>query len=143
MALASQRTVLASPTPALPPVSHAHQQGLRAMVSQLQATGQDVRLLTELAESLPRLRAGLSSADRQRIDDLYASEAALISAISMLQDAIGRFDDLQANAEQPLLLATILVDAALLTQIAEAARALAEAANEVALRAIERSHMLG
>ena len=131
-----------NPTANLPPLSHAHQEGLRLLVGQLRANGQDVRLLEQLAESMPRLRAGLSAAERQRIEALDASELALSQAHAALQQAINQFDDTQDALQPATLLSTVLVDPELLHQIAEEARSIAEAANELALRAAERAGML-
>jgi hypothetical protein len=129
-------------TQPLPPVSRAHQEGLRSLISSLKANGQDVRLLTQLAESLPRLRAGLNAADRQRIEALDASETALATALNGMNEAITQFDDVQGSAENPTPLATILVEPALLQQIAMVASTIAEAANDLALRARERAALL-
>ncbi len=138
----TNRTLTTIPTATLPPVTHAHQEGLRALVEQLQTAGQDVRLLVQLTENLPRLRAGLSAADLQRIEDLDANEVVITHAMAILQEAIARFDDIQSDANQLLLTPTMLLDMTLLTQIADAARAMAEAANDLALRAMERAGML-
>jgi hypothetical protein len=126
----------------LPPVSRAHQEGLRSLISSLEATGQDVRLLTQLAESLPRLRAGLSAPDRQRIEALDASETALATALNGMNEALTQFDDVQGPSESPTPLATILVEPAILQQIAMVASTIAEAANDLALRARERADLL-
>jgi len=125
---------------AVPPVSRAHQEGLRAMISSLQASGQDVTLLTHLAESLPRLRAGLSGTDRQRIEALDANEPILTAALIALHGAIDRVD--AAHGPEDGLPTALLVHAPQLQQLAQAAQALAEAANDLALRAVARAALL-
>lgn len=139
MASAVSRTYEVLP---LPPVSHAHQEGLRALVGQLQATGQEVALLAQLAECLPRLRAGLNPSERQRIDDLDSNEQLFTTALDALHEAIDGIDWVVGAPEQPLALVTLLVDAPRLRQLTEAARRLAESANDLALRASARSGML-
>jgi hypothetical protein len=131
-----------SATPrALPPVSRAHQAGLQALISSLQASGQDVALLTQLAESLPRLRAGLNGADRQRIEALDANEPILTEALFALHGAIDRFDT--ANGpDDDVSPNRLLVDAPQLQQLAQAAQAVAEAATDLALRAAARAALL-
>jgi hypothetical protein len=126
---------------ALPPVSRAHQEGLRAMISRLQASGQDVTLLTQLAESLPCLRAGLSGADRQRIEALDANEPILTEALFALHGAIDRFDTAHGPDDE-VSPNRLLVDAAQLQQLAQAAQAVAEAATDLALRAAARAAVL-
>jgi hypothetical protein len=126
----------------LPPVSRAHQEGLRALIGQLQSSGQDVTLLVQLAESLPRLRAGLTGADRQRIEELDTNESMLLATLEALQRSIDAFDALQGPPEQPIALTSLLVDVVLLQRLAVAAQALAEAANDLALRATTRTQLL-
>lgn len=125
---------------AVPPVSRAHQEGLRAMITSLQASGQDVTLLTHLAESLPRLRAGLSGIDRQRIEALDANEPILTAALIALHSAIDRVD--AAHGPEDASPTALLVHAPQLQQLAQAAQALAEAANDLALRAVARAALL-
>jgi hypothetical protein len=119
----------------------AHQEGLRVLIARLQGGEQDVALLTQLAESLPRLRAGLGAAERQRIDELDANHSALTRALDGAHEAIDVFDAILApdrtGGPPPLL-----IDGALLRRVSEAARALAEASNELALRASVRAGLL-
>jgi hypothetical protein len=129
-------------TIALPPISHAHLEGLRALIGQLHEHGQDVLLLTQLAESLPRLRSGLSTAERQRIEELDTNENLVLAALSSLREAIDVFDCVVAPPEQTMTPISMLIDPMRLRQIAEATRVLAESANDLALRAINRSELL-
>lgn len=126
----------------LPPLSRAHQEGLRTLISQLHGSGQDVTLLTQLAESLPRLRAGLSAAERQRIEELDSNESALTSALNSAQDAIGALDALLGEPDQALTFGTLLVDPVVVQRIAAAAQLLAESATDLALRANARAELL-
>jgi hypothetical protein len=125
----------------LPPVSRAHQEGLRALITSMHATGQDVALLTQLAESLPRLRAGLSAADRQRIEELDANDTVMAHALSATQEAIAALDTLIGDPAEPLS-CSVLVDASTLRRIAAAAQLLAEAANDLALHTGSRAGLL-
>jgi hypothetical protein len=129
-------------TIALPPISHAHLEGLRALIGQLHEHGQDVLLLTQLAESLPRLRSGLSNAERQRIEELDTNENLVLAALSNVREAVDVVDCVVAPPEQPLTPTNMLIDPMRLRQIAEAASVLAEAANDLALRAMNRSELL-
>jgi hypothetical protein len=129
-------------TIALPPISHAHLEGLRALIGQLHEHGQDVLLLTQLAESLPRLRSGLSTAERQRIEELDTNENLFLAALSNVREAVDVFDCVVAPPEQPMTPTSMLIDPMRLRQIAEAASVLAEAANDLALRAMNRSELL-
>jgi hypothetical protein len=129
-------------TMALPPISHAHLEGLRALIGHLHEHGQDVMLLTQLAESLPRLRSGLSTAERQRIEELDTNENLFLAALSSVREAIDVFDCVVTSPEQPLMPTSMLIDPMRLRQLAEAARVLAESANDLALRAMNRSDLL-
>jgi hypothetical protein len=126
---------------ALPPVSRAHHASLQAMISSLQASGQEVTLLTQLAESLPRLRAGLSGADRQRIEALDANEPILTESLFVLHGAIDRFDTAHGPDDE-VSPNRLLVHAPQLQQLAQAAQAVAEAATDLALRAAARAAVL-
>ncbi|MDZ4718365.1 MAG: hypothetical protein SH847_07810 [Roseiflexaceae bacterium] len=126
----------------LPPVSHAHQEGLRVLIAQLQATGQDMTVLAQLADCMPRLRSGLSMAERQRIEELDANENLFSVALSSLHEAIDLFDSMAGTPEQPIAQMSMLIDPVRLRQIAEAASALAESANDLALRAGSRCGLL-
>jgi len=138
MALATGRTRESTPLPPLPPVSRAHQAGLQLLIVQLHAHGQDVTLLTNLVESLPRLRAGLSAAERQRIEELDASESTLTAALTHVQALIDSVDALLPSES----LGTMLLDSVHVRQIATTAQALAEAATDLALRATARAGLL-
>jgi hypothetical protein len=130
-------------TMALPPISHAHLEGLRALIGQLHEHGQDVMLLTQLAESLPRLRSGLSTAERQRIEELDTNENLFLAALNSVREAIDVFDCVVAPPEQVLTPTNnMLIDPMRLRQIAEATCVLAESANDLALRAMNRSELL-
>ena len=126
---------------ALAPVSRAHQEGLRSLINNLQGSGQDMTLLIQLAESLPRLRAGLSVADRQRIEELDANETAVAAALNSTQEAIAALDALIGDPSLPLPSA-VLVDGSTLRRMAAGAQLLAEAANDLALRANTRAGLL-
>jgi hypothetical protein len=99
-------------------------------------------LLTQLAESLPRLRSGLSTAERQRIEELDTNENLFLAALSSVREAIDVFDCVVTSPEQPLMPTSMLIDPMRLRQLAEAARVLAESANDLALRAMNRSDLL-
>jgi hypothetical protein len=129
------------PTQLLAPVSRAHQEGLQILIGQLQSTGQDTTLLSQLAESLPRLRAGLSATERQRIEELDSNETALLSTLTATQESINAFDSLLGDQSQPLATA-VLVDSSTLRRMAAAAQLMAEAANDLALRANTRAGLL-
>lgn len=138
MALATGRLRESAPTQPLPPVSRAHQAGLQLLIAQLHDQGQDVTLLTNLVESLPRLRAGLSAAERQRIEELDASETTLTAALTSVQELIDAVDALLPSES----LSTMLLDSIRVRQIAATAQALAEAATDLALRANARAGLL-
>lgn len=123
------------------PVSRAHQEGLRSIIHNLQGSGQDITLLAQLAESLPRLRAGLNATERQRIEELDANETIVANTLNTTQEAIGALDTLLGDPAQPLS-SGVLVDAPTLRRIAAAAQLLAEAANDLALRANARAGLL-
>ena len=138
MALATGRTRESSLIQPLPPVSRAHQSGLQLLITQLHDQGEDVTLLTHLVESLPRLRAGLSAPERQRIEELDASEATLTAALTSVQELIDAVDALLPSES----LSTMLLDSVSVRQIAATAQALAEAATDLALRANARAGLL-
>jgi len=141
MALTTSKTRESVPLLPLPPLSRAHQEGLHLLIRQLQEQGQDITLLTQLAESLPRLRAGLSAAERERIEALDASEATFTAALTNVQVLIDAVDALLAP-EPVSVQGHVLLDSTLLCQIAATAQTLAEAATDLALRATARAGLL-
>jgi hypothetical protein len=120
------------------PLTHAHQHVLRASIAPLRECGQDVMALTQLIEALPHLRAGLSPADRQRIDDLDANEAVFQGALQAVDQALSSYEGLAAQEAA----SSLLIEPAALRRLSEGARQLAEAAGEVALRAAARASLL-
>lgn len=140
--MATARSHMGERETALPPVSRAHQEGLRSLIQQLDQSGQDVGLLRQLADSLPHLRAGLSAADRRRVDELDANDLALRASLEALQSAVDSFGALIDVPEPSLLIASLLVEGAPLRRLGALAHELAEAANELALRASVRAGLL-
>jgi hypothetical protein len=118
----------------LPPLSRAHQEGLHAIIKRCQALGQDTTLLTQLADSLPGLRAGLSASERQRIEELDANERVLMMALETVRTSIEIFDSFIESADEAHTLAR-LVDGAFLYRLSEISQTLAEAASDCAMRA--------
>ena len=127
-------------TPRVPALTGAHQQQLRQLIAALAEHGQpanDLALLGQLADDMPRFRAGLPAGLRHALDELDTNAAALAAALAELGAAAHAFSPPGTG-----LPAAWLLDPARLDVWIEQTHALAQLAAEVALRAQQRAELL-
>lgn len=124
------------PGTVLPPLSRIHQRLLQQQLSILEQSGQDTTMLMQLVETLPRLRSVLSTAERQRVDELDRNADELASAWQVLDTIIGRYNALDALNDAQLLHVESLA------QRVHCLQDCAEACSEAALRLQTRLRLL-
>lgn len=135
MHIRTQATTIPT-APSILPLSRVHQRLLQQQLDMLEHSGQDITLLTQLADTLPRLRSSLSSAERQHIDELDRNADELTSAWQSLETLLERCIALGSISDPQLMNPTAL---GTMTQCLQDC---AEACSEAALRLQTRVRLL-
>lgn len=130
------QAVTTSTTKSVLPLSRIHQRLLQQQLDMLEHGGQDITILAQLADTLPRLRSSLSSAERQRIDELDHNADELGSAWQSLETVMERYAALGALTDAQLIRVECM------HTLAQCLQDCAEACSEAALRLQTRLRLL-